>query len=150
MTDDQTLLYCAARMLTGPTKGLMTLDPEDVISLISEKRSEAARADLTGFMLAWVVAVAEKAITPLDPILAIAENNPQPSRIIEPVTPDTVFRAGDRVRAKENSPFGTVRAGQWYDVIDYSKGNVRVPNPPRELSGWVSAARFDLIERAPQ
>ncbi len=34
----------------------------DVPRLISEKRSEAARADLTGFMLAWVVAVAGRGV----------------------------------------------------------------------------------------
>jgi len=34
----------------------------EVPRLISEKRSEAARADLTGFMLAWVVAVAGRGV----------------------------------------------------------------------------------------
>jgi hypothetical protein len=35
-------------------------NPERITRLISEKRSEAARADLTGFMLAWVVAEYEQ------------------------------------------------------------------------------------------
>lgn len=41
---------------------LAAANPERITRLISEKRSEAARADLTGFMLAWVVAVAGRGV----------------------------------------------------------------------------------------
>ena len=42
-------------------------NPERIIQLVEEKRSEAARADLTGFMLAWVVAAIRPAQPPRKP-----------------------------------------------------------------------------------
>ena len=90
MTDDQTLLDLAGRATPRPwpvSRDGVSIDVHlekykttrpyfhirdnaayasaacnEVPRLISEKRSEAARADLTGFMLAWVVAVAGRGV----------------------------------------------------------------------------------------
>lgn len=67
MTDDNELLELAGRaesLMSEPDaedcERFLSWYGTDLISgvrrLISEKRSEAARADLTGFMLAWVAA----------------------------------------------------------------------------------------------
>jgi len=95
MTDDQTLLDLAGRATPRPwpvSRDGVSIDVHlekykttrpyfhirdnaayasaacnEVPRLISEKRSEAARADLTGFMLAWVVAAIRPAQPPRKP-----------------------------------------------------------------------------------
>lgn len=65
MTDDKTLLDLAANNWRGTSSDpyqALEVSAYEVPRLISEKRSEAARADLTGFMLAWVVAVAGRGV----------------------------------------------------------------------------------------
>jgi len=73
---------------------------------------------------------------------------PQPSRIIEPVTPETVFRAGDRVRANGDSCF---TLGEWLVVraTDADGDPILEEDQEGDDCGW-SRDYFDRIERAPQ
>lgn len=81
---------------------------------------------------------------------------PQPSRIIEPVTPETVFRVGDRVRARNPSIADDVanfQIGDWLTIRKIcSDGSpiltIDPPEDDEEDYGW-DVEFFDRIERAP-